>query len=64
MNMTKSLVKLVKTNREWALTRFEILIKKSRLDDADAIEAEFREWVDLSSELENIEVLSLSVLDK
>lgn len=62
--MTNSAVKLIKKNREWALTRFETLIKKSKLEDADALESEFKEWIDLSSSPECIEILVIPVLDK
>jgi hypothetical protein len=61
--MTNSMVKIIKKNRDWALTRFEYLIKKSKLEDADSLESEFKEWVDLSSDLDSIEVLAISFSD-
>lgn len=60
--MRKSkLISILKKNREWALDHYEKLISEDRLQDADAIEAEFNDWLNLDSDFANLDILHIKV---
>lgn len=53
-------IKTLKNSHDWAIDRIHILCDKNKIEDAHAIQAEFKEW--LNPEIEEHDVFSLEYI--